>query len=82
MEAAKVFASSNLLLLGNELQTIGPQNSPMAVHLELLSAGVVLLEGICLATVSEGVYFLNAAPLNLADSDGSPCRAILINDEE
>lgn len=82
LEAAKVFASSNLLLLGNELQTIGPQNSPMAVHLELLSAGVVLLEGICLATVSEGVYFLNAAPLNLADSDGSPCRAILINDEE
>ena len=82
LEAAKVFASSNLLLLGNELQTIGPQNSPMAVHLELLSAGVVLLEGICLATVSEGVYFLNAEPLNLADSDGSPCRAILINDEE
>ena len=26
----------------------------------------------------EGVYFLNAAPLNLAGADGAPCRAILI----
>ncbi len=80
-EAAKVFASSDILLLGNEPQTVGPQNAPMAVHLTLLGADVVLLEGIRLAEVSEGVYFLNAAPLNLSGADGSPCRAILIADE-
>ncbi len=80
-EAAKVFASSGILLLGNEPQTVGPQNAPMAVHLALLGADVVLLEGIRLAEVSEGVYFLNAAPLNLSGADGSPCRAILIADE-
>ena len=79
LEAAKVFASSNVLLLGNEPQTIGPKNAPMAVHLTLLSANVVLLEGIRLAAVSEGVYFLNAAPLNLAGAEGSPCRAVLID---
>ena len=79
LEAAKVFASSNVLLLGNEPQTIGPKNAPMAVHLALLSANVVLLEGIRLAAVSEGVYFLNAAPLNLAGAEGSPCRAVLID---
>ena len=79
LEAAKVFASSNILLLGNEHQSVGPQNAPMAVHLALLSADVILLEGIRLAEVSEGVYFLNAAPLNLAGTDGSPCRAILID---
>ncbi len=78
LEAAKVFASFNILLLGNEPQTIGPQNAPMAVHLVLLGADVVLLEGIRLSKVSEGVYFLNAAPLNLSGVDGSPCRAILI----
>ena len=78
LEAAKVFASSDILLLGNEPQTIGPQNAPMAVHLALLSADVILLEGIRLAEVSEGVYFLNAAPLNLSGADGSPCRAVLI----
>lgn len=77
-EAAKVFAESNILLIGNESQTVGPENAPMEVHLILLGAGAVLLEGIRLAEVSEGVYFLNAAPLNLSGADGSPCRAILI----
>ncbi len=79
LAAAKVFASSDILLLGNEPQTIGPQNAPMAVHLALLGANVILLEGIRLSEVSEGAYFLNAAPLNLSGADGSPCRAILID---
>ena len=78
LEAAKVFASSDVLLLGNESQTIGPQNAPMEVHLVLLSANVILLEGIRLSEVPEGVYLLNAAPLNLSGADGSPCRAVLI----
>ena len=81
VEAAEVFAASSLLLLGNESQSVGPQNAPMAAHLALLGAGVVLLEGIRLAEVPEGVYLLNAAPLNLAGADGSPCRAILIDQE-
>ncbi|MBQ8931637.1 MAG: cyclase, partial [Ruminiclostridium sp.] len=70
-----------ILLLGNEPQTVGPQNAPMEVHLILLGADVVLLEGIRLSEVNEGVYFLNAAPLNLSGSDGSPCRAVLIDSE-
>ena len=80
LEAAKVFASSDILLLGNEPQTVGPQNAPMAVHLTLLGANVVLLEGIRLGEVYEGVYFLSAVPLNLSGADGSPCRAVLITD--
>ena len=79
LEAAKVFASSGILLLGNESQTVGPKDAPMEVHQVLLSANVILLEGIRLAEVPEGVYFLNAAPLNLFGSDGSPCRAILMD---
>ena len=82
LEAAKVFASSDVLLLGNELQAVGPQTAPMAVHLVLLGANVILLEGIRLSEVSEGVYLLNAAPLNLLGTDGAPCRAILIADEK
>ena len=82
LEAAKIFASSDILLLGNEPQTVGPENAPMAVHLVLLAADVVLLEGIRLSAVPEGVYFLNAAPLNLSGADGSPCRAVLIAAEK
>ena len=81
LEAAKVFAASEILLLGNESQTVGPENAPMAVHQILLSAGVVLLEGIRLAEIPEDVYFLNTAPLNLSGADGSPCRAVLIDAE-
>ena len=80
-EAAKVFASGGITLLGNESQSVGPEDEPMEVHLILLGADIVLLEGIRLAEVSEGVYFLNAAPLNLAGADGSPCRAILLSVE-
>ena len=79
LEAAKAFAAAEILLLGNESQTIGPQDAPMAVHQTLLGANVILLEGIRLAEVSEGVYLLNAAPLNLSGADGSPCRAVLID---
>ena len=80
-EAAKVFASSEMLLLGNESQTVGPEDAPMAVHQMLLGANVILLEGIRLKAVPEGVYYLNAAPLNLSGADGAPCRAILITDK-
>ena len=77
-DAARVFADADILLLGNESQTVGPEDAPMEVHLILLGAGGVLLEGIRLAEVPEGVYLLNAAPLKLSGGDGSPCRAVLI----
>ena len=80
-EAAKVFAASGVLLVGNESQTVGPEDAPMAVHHILLGANMILLEGIRLAAVPEGVYLLNAAPLNLAGADGAPCRALLIAEE-
>ena len=80
-DAAKVFAASGMLLVGNESQTVGPEDAPMAVHHILLGANMILLEGIRLAAVPEGVYLLNAAPLNLAGADGAPCRALLIAEE-
>ena len=82
LEAARVFANGNLLLLGNESQSVGPMDAPMAVHLALLGRGVALLEGLVLTNIPEGRYLLNAAPLNLAGADGAPCRAILIETEE
>ena len=82
LEAARVFANGNLLLLGNESQSVGPVDAPMAVHLALLGRGVALLEGLVLTNIPEGRYLLNAAPLNLAGADGAPCRAILIETEE
>ena len=81
-EAAEVFAESKIKLLGNEGQTVGPEEAPMQVHLILLRAGITLLEGIVLDKVPEGRYFLSAAPLNLGGADGAPCRAYLMEWEE
>ena len=78
-EAATCFADAGLELIGNESQTVGPKETPMAVHLILLRKDVILLEGIRLAGVPDGVYLLNCAPLNLTGADGSPCRAVLMD---
>ena len=78
-EAAKVFADNKIKLFGNESQTVGPLDAPMEVHLIMLGAEIVLLEGIRLSEVPDGVYLLNSAPINLGGSDGAPCRAILMS---
>ena len=75
--AAQVFADAGILLLGNESQTVGPEDEPAKVHRILLGSGCVLLEGIVLCSVEEGRYYLSAAPLNLGGCDGAPCRAYL-----
>ena len=81
-EAAEVFAAGGIKLLGNEGQTVGPEDAPMQVHLILLGKEVALLEGIVLTGIPEGRYFLSAAPLNLGGTEGAPCRAYLIDRED
>ncbi len=80
-EAARVFASEGIYLLGVESQSIGEIGKPMEVHRILLGKEVVLLEGLRLGGVAEGGYFLSAAPLALGGSDGAPCRALIIDFE-
>ena len=80
LSAARYFARAGLELLGNESQTVGPEDAPMAVHRALLGAGTVLLEGVVLEDVPEGVYFLSAAPMLLEGADGAPVRAYLIKE--
>lgn len=82
IEAAEVFAEAGILLYGNESQTVGPEDAPREVHLKLLGAEMVLLEGVRLGEVPEGAYFLNAAPIHLGGAEGAPCRAVLIEMKE
>ncbi len=79
-EAAKAFAENNIDLIGVESQTVGHIESPLEVHRILLGRETVLLEGVRLSNVNTGVYFLSCTPLALGGLDGSPCRAILIED--
>ena len=77
-EGAAILAKAGIRLFGNESQSVGPEDAPMKVHLIMHGAEIVLLEGVNLSAVPEGVYLLNAAPLNLSGADGAPCRAVLI----
>ena len=77
-DGAKAFREKGIFLLGNESQTVGPEDAPMEVHKILLGAAVVLLEGVRLSHVEPGDYFLCAQPISIAGSDGAPCRAVLL----
>ena len=78
--AAEVFVRGGVRLIGVDSQSVGPAHAPMAVHKILLSADVVLLEGLVLSHVASGTYTLCAAPLKIAGCEGAPCRAILMTD--
>ena len=80
--AAFVLSDAGLLLLGVEGQSVSPPECTAAVHRQLLGCGMVLLEGLDLSQVEPGEYFLFAAPLKIADGDGSPVRAVLMQREE
>jgi len=82
LEIAKLLNRYKIELVGVEGQSVGPVDSPMPVHLELLGAEVVLLEGLVLSQVTEGDYYLFAAPIKLGGSDGAPCRAVLLKYDE
>lgn len=51
-------------------------------HRALLSAGVLILEGIDLSGVEPGPYTLIALPLKIEGGDGSPVRAVLMAPDE
>lgn len=78
LDMAKLLNQYQIQLIGVESQSVGEVNAPMDVHLELLGKEVVILEGLRLGEVPEGNYLLSAAPLKLGESDGAPCRAVLI----
>ena len=78
VESATALANAGVQLVGTTSQTVGDDNNFVAVHKTLLQVQVVLLEGLVLDAVQQGVYLLCAQPLTLEGADGAPTRAILI----
>jgi arylformamidase len=78
-------AAARLVWLGKKLVGIDYlsieafQSADFATHIELLSNGVVILEGLDLRAVPAGTYELICLPLNIAggSGDGAPARAVL-----
>ncbi len=77
-EAAQWIVNRGVKLLGVDylsVELFGEQTSH--THITLLSAGVVILEGLNLSRVTPGIYELICLPLKLVDAEGAPARAIL-----
>ena len=75
--AAFVLADAGTKLIGIEGTSVATPSTEAEIHRQLLSAGVVLLEGLDLSKVSAGQYYLHAAPIRIAGADGAPVRALL-----
>ncbi len=67
-----------VILYGADAPSMDPQNSKdLAGHHALHRNNILILEGLDLSDVPDGVYELVALPLKLIDGDGSPVRAVL-----
>ncbi len=79
LKAAQILADKGILLIGTDSLSIGSGDSEAAVHRFLLRHGIAILEGLSLSHVETDAYFLIAPPLKIAGADGTPVRALLID---
>ncbi|MBI4768891.1 MAG: cyclase family protein [Chloroflexi bacterium] len=77
LEAARWLIGRGYRLVGVDYLSVAPFEDPAPVHLALLGAGVVVLEGLDLSNVRPGRYGLICLPLKVGGADGAPARAIL-----
>lgn len=70
--------SQGVVCLGTDAPSVDPLDSTdLSAHHALRAAGIVHLEGLCLAEVPPGRYRLLALPLKIPDADAAPVRAVL-----
>jgi arylformamidase len=77
-EAAEWIVQHGVKLVGVDYLSVAPYDESVPTHRALLQAGVVILEGLDLSSVTPGSYDLYCLPLKLTGSDGAPARAILL----
>lgn len=77
-ETIQALADNNTILVGTDAPSVDSlDSSTLPAHHALLDAGIVNLEGLCLANVSPGMYHLVAFPLKISGADAAPVRAVL-----
>jgi arylformamidase len=76
--AAQHFVDRGVKLVGIDYLSIEVFRTPGApAHHALLSAGVIVVEGLNLHEVDPGVYDMFCLPLRIVGADGAPARVIL-----
>lgn len=75
--AARELVRRGVRLAGIDYLSIAPFGDPAPTHRALLTAGVVILEGLDLRGAGPGAYDLVCLPLLIPGSDGAPARTLL-----
>ncbi len=75
---AEFLAQTGIALVGVDYLSVGAfEADGVQTHQLLLRAGIWIVEGLDLSTVSDGAYELVCLPLRIQGSDGSPARVVL-----
>ncbi len=77
-DGAEFLVKRGVKLVGVDYLSVAPYKNSRPTHEILLKAGIIVVEGLNLAEISQGRYTLYCLPLKLAGSDGAPARAILV----
>jgi arylformamidase len=79
VEGAEWVVQRGLNLIGVDFLSIEEKGAPgHPVHVALLSAGVVIVEGLDLGPAEPGEYTLACMPIKVQDGDGGPARVALM----
>ncbi len=76
-DGAEWLVSHAIKLVGIDYLSVAPYHQSIPTHRALLSAGVIIVEGLDLSVINPGTYGLYCLPLKLVGSDGAPARVIL-----
>lgn len=77
-EAASYLVLKGVRAVGTDHLGIERGQPKHETHITLLQAGVIIIEGLRLAYVVPGNYFLCCLPLAIVGGDAAPARAILL----
>lgn len=77
-DAAEWLVDRGVQLVGIDYLSIAPYHASVPTHQILLGAGIVVIEGLNLASVQPGRYTLYCLPIKLLDCEGAPARVILL----
>jgi arylformamidase len=78
-DGAQWLVEHRIKLIGVDYLSVAPYKQSVPTHTVLLTAGIIVLEGVNLTGVTQGEYMLYCLPLKLLGSDGAPARVILVN---
>jgi arylformamidase len=81
-DAAQYLVEKKILLAGVDYLSVEAYGSDGSVHRTLLGASIGIIEGLDLSRVPPGDYYLMALPLKIQNGDGTPARAILLEESE